>query len=123
PDASAAAAGDGAAPGAGPRAAVRRRPPITRSEELTRGVARIIAQVRADGDAALRALTRRFDGCELARLELDAGELAAIASALDARTRAAIDEAHARIEAFHRQTAPAPVRGETAPGVGCERVL
>jgi histidinol dehydrogenase len=105
------------------RADVLRRPPLARSEELRGGVARIIAQVRADGDSALHALTRRFDGCELARFEVATDEFAAAAECLDPATRQAIDEAHARIDAFHRATAPQPVRLETAPGVVCERIV
>jgi histidinol dehydrogenase len=99
------------------------RPPMTHSRELANAVARILAQVRADGDAALRALTRRYDGCELNELEVDGEEFEQASGRLDAATRQEIDAAHARIERFHRATAPAPVRIETAPGVHCERVL
>ena len=105
------------------RAALLARPALARSDELAATVARIVAQVRADGDAALRALTRRFDGCELDRLDVSPEEFAAAETALDGETRRAIDDAHARIESFHRATAPTPVRVETAPGVVCERVL
>jgi histidinol dehydrogenase len=105
------------------RAATLRRPAQTRSAELRATVARIIAQVRADDDAALRALTRRFDGCELAAIEVDAEAFDAAERDLDPDTRAAIDAAYGRIEAFHRATAPQPVRVETAPGVVCERTL
>ena len=100
-----------------------RRPPLARSEELRNTVARIITQVRADGDSALRALTRRFDGCELERFEVAVDEFTAAAERLDPATRQAIDEAYARIDAFHRATAPQAVRVETAPGVVCERIL
>jgi histidinol dehydrogenase len=99
------------------------RPALQRSEELTATVARILSQVRADGDAALRALTRRFDGCELARFAVGAGEFAAAEAKLDADTKRAIDEARSRIETFHRATAPQALRIETAPGVACERIL
>lgn len=105
------------------RAGALRRPALARSEELSSTVARIIAQVRADGDAALRALTRRFDRCELAVFAVGDEEFAAAERELDGATRAAIDDAHARIATFHRATAPQPVRVETAPGVVCERVL
>ena len=50
------------------RRAALRRPVQERGEELSAGVARILDQVRADGDASLRALTRRYDGCELVSL-------------------------------------------------------
>jgi histidinol dehydrogenase len=105
------------------RCAALRRPVLMRGEELSSTVARIIAQVRADGDAALRALTRRFDSCELERFEVGADEFAKAQDRVDADTRNAIDEAYSRIDAFHRATAPQPVRIETAAGVVCERVL
>jgi histidinol dehydrogenase len=105
------------------RSAALRRPALVRSEELRGTVARIIAQVRADGDSALRALTRRFDGCELERFDVTPAEFDSASSRLEPATRRAIDEAHARIEAFHRATAPQTVRIETAPGVLCERIL
>ena len=105
------------------REAALRRPALQRSEELTATVARIIAQVRADGDSALRALTRRFDGCELARFAVGADEFAAAEAKLDSNVKRAIDEARARIETFHRATAPQALRIETAPGVACERIL
>jgi histidinol dehydrogenase len=114
---------DWAALDASAREAVLRRPAIQRSEELTAGVARIITQVRADGDSALRALTRRFDGCEVADFAVSAAEFAAAEGKLDAGVKRAIDEARSRIETFHRATAPQPLRIETAPGVACERVL
>jgi histidinol dehydrogenase len=105
------------------RCAALRRPALMRGEELSSTVARIIAQVRADGDVALRALTRRFDSCELEQFEVGADEFAEAQERLDAETRKAIDEAHSRIDAFHRATAPQPVRVETAAGVVCERIL
>jgi len=105
------------------RQAALRRPALQRSDELTATVARIIAQVRADGDAALRALTRRFDGCELSGFAVGADEFAAAEAKLDAATKRAIDEARSRIETFHRATAPQALRIETAHGVACERIL
>ncbi len=105
------------------RAATLQRPALTRSATLSADVARVIAQVRADGDATLRALTRRFDGVELARFEVEAAEFDAAEAALPGALRGAIDEALARIETFHRAAAPQPVAVDTAPGVRCERVL
>jgi histidinol dehydrogenase len=105
------------------RRAVLQRPPQARDENLIDGVARIIAQVRADGDATLRALTRRFDGCELADFAVTPEEFAAAQARLDPVLRRAIEEARSRIEMFHRATAPQPLRVQTAPGVVCERIL
>ncbi|MDR3385882.1 MAG: histidinol dehydrogenase [Rudaea sp.] len=105
------------------RGAVLQRPPQARAPALLDGVARIIAQVRADGDSALHALTRRFDGCELANLAATPEEFAAAQAQLDPALRLAIEEARSRIETFHRATAPQALRVQTAPGVVCERLL
>ncbi len=104
------------------RRAALRRPTQERGEELGSAVARILDQVRADGDATLRALTRRYDGCELATFAVSDAEFAAAEAGLDASLKQAILEAKSRIEAFHRAGAPQPVTVETAPGAVCERV-
>ena len=105
------------------RAVALQRPLRAIHPGLREGVARIIEQVAADGDAALRALTRRHDGVELGALEVSAAEWDAAAATVDAPLRAAIAAAAARIRAFHAATAPQPLGMETAPGVRCERVL
>lgn len=104
------------------RCAALRRPVQERGEELSAGVARILDQVRADGDASLRALTRRYDGCELVSLAVSDAEFAEAEAKLEPALKQAIGEAKSRIEAFHRAAAPQTVTVETAPGVVCERV-
>jgi histidinol dehydrogenase len=113
---------DWAALDAASRRAVLRRPVQERGEELSTAVTRILDQVRADGDASLRALTRRYDGCELAALAVSNTEFAEAEAGLDPTLKQAIAEAKARIEVFHRAAAPQQVTLETAPGVVCERV-
>ena len=104
------------------RADALARPARQRDEELRHGVARILAQVRADGDSALRALTRRHDGVELERFAVEPEQFAAAALGLPLALRRAIDEAHGRIAAFHRATLAPPLALDTAPGVRCERI-
>lgn len=104
------------------RRAVLRRPAQESSTELGANVARILDQVRADGDATLRALTRRYDGCELANFAVSEAEFAEAEAALDPALKQAVLAAKSRIEAFHRAAAPQTVTVETAPGVVCERV-
>ena len=65
-------------------------------------VARILEQVRRGGDAALRRLTRRFDGARRASIEVSAAERRAGARAVDGATRAALRLAARRIAAFAR---------------------
>ena len=104
------------------REAVLARPAQAASAERARAVAGIIATVRRDGDAGVRALTARLDGCDLADAAVGDDDFARAESALDPALRQAIVEAQSRIEAFHRAAMPAPVRVETAPGVVCERI-
>ena len=99
------------------------RPPQARDPELVANVARIVEQVSVDGDSALRALTRRYEGCELATFAVSPQEFAEAEASLSTELKQAIEQAHARIDRFHRATAPQPLRVETAPGVVCERVL
>jgi histidinol dehydrogenase len=106
----------------GGRDAALRRPPSLRSDELRRAVARVIEQVRADGDSTLRALTRKFDGVELGQLRVSEAEFAEAAATIGDGARAAIDEAYERIRSFHAAQQPQPLRVETAPGVVCERI-
>ncbi|RUL72212.1 histidinol dehydrogenase [Dyella choica] len=99
------------------------RPAQARAEELRRGVERIIAEVCANGDAALRELSARYDRCSLDAIEVGEAEFAAAEAKLAPELKAAIREAAARIEAFHRAAAPQPVGVNTAVGVRVERIL
>lgn len=105
------------------RAAALARPPSNSSEERIAAVQRILAQVRADGDTALRALTRRFDNVELDALEVATAEFDAADAGLDPALRAAMVEAKSRLDAWHRAGAPTEFEIDTAPGVRCGRVL
>jgi histidinol dehydrogenase len=86
-------------------------------------VARIIEQVRVDGDVALCALTLRYDGIEMNTFEVDIAAIDAAERGLDSALHAAMRNALARIEAFHAAGAQTEYALETAPGVRCERML
>ncbi len=66
-------------------------------------VDRILAEVRAGGDDALRDLARRLDGVELTELAVGADEFAAARAEVGPELIAAMRRAAARIEAFHRR--------------------
>jgi len=72
-------------------------------------VREIIRTVRRDGDRALVEYAARFDGIRLdpARLALNPEELASGAAACPSEVRAALADAAANIEAFHRRQLPA----------------
>ncbi len=99
------------------------RPARVRETELGAAVARILRQVRADGDSTLRALTRRFDGCELDALEVPSQAFDVAERHVDRATRQAMAQAAVRIERFHAAGTPSGYVVETAPGVRCERIV
>lgn len=105
------------------RRAALARPPQSRADTLRAGVEQIVARVRADGDQALRDLSERYDHCTLDAIEVSGREIDEAEARLDPVLKAAIEEAAARIEAFHRAAAPQPVALDTASGVRVERVL
>jgi histidinol dehydrogenase len=105
------------------RRALLARPAQANRAQLRAEIAETIAQVRRDGDAALRSLTRRFDAVELQRIRVPDDIVAACAERVPPALRAAIDRAAERIAAFHAACAPTTVAVETAPGVRCERIL
>src|SRR5262245_56946893 len=79
----------------------------------------IIAEVAAGGDAALLALTRKFDRIDLAQagLKVAADEIETPAPACDRRALDAVALARERIEAYHRRQLPQDERFTDALGV------
>lgn len=67
----------------------------------------LIAEVREGGDAAVRALTSRFDGVDLPSSQVPQEELAAAWDGLPSGLRSAMETAHRRILDFHRAEAAA----------------
>ncbi len=98
------------------------RPAVRDAAAIQAQAADIIAQVRRDGDAALRALTERFDGVALADLKVDGSEFAWAQASLTSEQHAAIGSAAANVATFHRAQMPADVAVATAAGVQCERI-
>ena len=98
--------------------------PVQHVAQRTReAVAALLADVQARGDVALREVTARFDGVELAAFEVGAEEFAAAHAAVPGELRQAMEAAADRIEAFHRAGMAQPYAVETAPGVVCERMI
>ena len=86
-------------------------------------VAGLIAAVRADGNAALREISLRFDGVAPESFEVTEAEFAAAEQAVPADLRQAMVEAAARIGVFHKAGMSQGYAVDTAPGVRCERVV
>ncbi len=105
------------------REAALTRPVQTVAGQTRATVAELMAAVRSRGDAALREITARFDGAAPERFEVGEDEFAAAEAAVPAALRAAMEQALARIRAFHAAGMAQPYAVETAPGVVCERVI
>ena len=88
-------------------------------EEIGERVAAILAEVRTGGDAALRRIVRRIEGYVPETFEVTRERRAEAAKAVSPQLKAALAQAKANIEAFHRAQLPAQVEVETMPGVRC----
>lgn len=101
---------------AGERARLIARASAT-SGEVGDTVTRIIADVRARGDDALRALARQFDGMELDALEVPARDVRRALDALEPEARRALGRAAANIASVHTAFMPRPMEIRPEPGV------
>lgn len=95
--------------------------PVLDTKFLERTVANILADVRDNGDAALRHCAKFFDKVELDVFEVTGDEFAEAEALVPQALKDAISIAKANIEKFHAvpQNEPEPV--ETTPGVFCWR--
>jgi histidinol dehydrogenase len=104
------------------RRAALARPAFEARAEVAADVARLIDRVRREGDAALLALTERFDGVRLETLAVTPAEFSAARARLTAAQIGALERAAANVETFHAAQQLPPVSLETSPGVRCERI-
>lgn len=107
---------------AGRRAALARPGRGARSgvERLARDV---IAEVRKGGDAALRLLTRRFDGVDLQTFAVAPQEFTEARSRISHEQIAALERAIANVQRYHQAQAPRPLLLEIETGVRCEQII
>ena len=89
------------------------------SVDVNQAVATIIDDVRASGDAALIALTEKFDRQTLTAetLRISQAEIDAAVAACDGETKAALELAAGRIADFHARQKPEDERFTDAAGV------
>jgi histidinol dehydrogenase len=99
-----------------------RRPAVDDDAAIREAVLGIVADVRNGGDDALRTLTARLDGVELADLRVSREEIDAASASLSPEAIEAIDVAIANVRCFHEAQRSPDIAVETMPGVRCERV-
>ncbi len=104
------------------RRAALARPAVAARADIAAEVAQLIGKVRAEGDAALLALTERFDGVRLKSLAASPAEFATARSQLTPVQIAALERAAQNVEKFHAAQQLQPLSMETSPGVRCERI-
>ncbi|HEY7916231.1 MAG TPA: histidinol dehydrogenase [Acidimicrobiales bacterium] len=98
------------------------RPP-DEQDRSSAAVAAILAEVRQDGDAALRRLTREFDGVELDRLRVPEEEIQAALRRVPPELQDALDIAHDRILAYHAHDSGGPVDDFESGGIGVRHLV
>lgn len=90
---------------------------VTPNASVRAAAAEIVAQVRAEGDAALRRLALQHDGVTLKALEIPRVAWREALAALPAELRQALQRGARNITTAHRAFMPQPVQIETEPGV------
>lgn len=87
--------------GAGEDLTARLPRPQAASEPPVAEVQQLLAEVRAGGDAALRDLTRRFDGVVIDDIAVSGEEINAALASIEPPLRAALEVAHGNILDYH----------------------
>jgi histidinol dehydrogenase len=99
-----------------------RRPAQRDAAAIKEAAQGIIDAVRREGDAAVLAMTEKFDEVRLDSLRVSQQEFSEAERALNAGQIGAIERAISNVRRFHAAQGAAPLRVETAPGVVCERI-
>jgi histidinol dehydrogenase len=81
----------------------------------------VMNEVKANGDQALRAFAKQFDGVELTDLQVTPQEITIATKQLNEELKKSIQQAAANISAFHKKQLPPIEKVETMPGVWCWR--
>jgi histidinol dehydrogenase len=96
---------------------------IDSSNHIRTAVTEIIDEVKLNGDSALKAFARKFDGIALDKLYLGKEEIKTIASGASEEATAALKLAYNNIWKFHANQLRAEDKTETSKGVICWREL
>ena len=95
--------------------------PVQNLEEIEARVAPILADVKQNGDDAIRRLALQFDNVSLDSLLFSEEALEKAESRLDDALKSAIQQAYANIYAFHERQLQPSEKVQTMEGVTCWR--
>ncbi len=90
---------------------------VNLSLDVEKAASAILADVRDNGDEAVRRLTKQFDGADLTDFRVTEGEIEEGAAAAGPELMAVLEEAKANIEAYHREQVRKSWLKEFRPGV------
>ncbi|MBO1898297.1 histidinol dehydrogenase [Shewanella sp. BF02_Schw] len=96
------------------------RSPLIGDASVEQRVRDIIEQVNAQGDSALLAYNKQFDGVELTELALSTDAIAAACARVGDDVKQAVAQAVNNIETFHKAQVFQGVDIETQAGIRCE---
>lgn len=89
---------------------------VALSPEIVSAVDSVIAAVRERGDDAVRELTKKFDGADVADTAVSEAEMRAAAKLVSASDKKAMREAIASVKAYHLHTKPKNWRAKNPHG-------
>ncbi len=95
------------------------RRPTYEASHLNATVAEVLAQVKAEGDKAVREYEARFDKVELDALAVTEDEMQEAEALVSEELKASLTLAHDNIRKFHAAQEFRGVRVEVTPGVEC----
>ncbi|MFT6972229.1 MAG: histidinol dehydrogenase [Roseivirga sp.] len=95
--------------------------PIMDLETIEAIVKPIMEQVKAEGDNALKSLTVKFDGVDVASLDISNAEVEEAIALVPEDLKVAIATAKHNIDTFHSAQKQGLLQVETMPGVNCYR--
>jgi histidinol dehydrogenase len=95
--------------------------PVFNNQKLEGTVAAILADVKVNGDAAVKKYAAQFDGVQLEELKVNEKEITEAVTTIDADLKAAIEIAKNNITKFHQLQKETVTKIETANGVVCWR--
>lgn len=87
--------------------------------EIEESVRLIIAEVRKNGDEALKLFARKFDGLKDLEIKVSEEEVKTACEAVSQDVKEAIRRAAENISRFHKAQLPEEIKVETQPGVTC----
>ena len=95
--------------------------PITSAVSLEKSVKKILKEVKAKGDRAVKKYTKDFDGVKLKKIEVSEKEIKDAEKSIAPELKIAIETAAENIRKFHLPQLKNEEEVETMPGIRCFR--